>query len=98
MERKTHPNKTVLFIVGAAVLLGGIVIAVVLGSTMQNQLLVYGIVGAVVVSDTIAFLVVRQAMNKSLACPTCNTPLKRDLKAIDANEYPCEACDTVWVA
>jgi len=97
MQRKTHPSKNILYLIGAAVLLGGIVVAVVLASTLQNALLAYSIAGAIVVGDTIAFLMIRQSMYNSLVCPTCDKPLERDRSALASKEYPCESCDTVWV-
>jgi len=97
MERKPHPSKQAVLIIGGAVLLGGIVIAVFLAATVQNKMLAYVIAGAIVVSDTVAFLFISQAMLKNLTCPTCNQPLERDPRAYGEKEYPCQTCDTVWV-
>ncbi|MGB0766693.1 MAG: hypothetical protein ACPGYV_03170 [Phycisphaeraceae bacterium] len=101
MQRKPHPNHHLpLVVIPIASVLGLVTMAVVLSLVLKDQpTLLYGILGAIAVAETVAVLVVLAQAKKSCQCPGCGATLMRDTDPLEpGNQYPCAACDTVWVS
>ena len=100
MQRKQHPNHHLpLLIIPAALFVGLMTMAIVLGMTLEDRMLLFIILGTMAVTETVAGIVVVSQMLKKCQCPGCKASLDRDTDPMTRGiEFPCETCDTIWVS
>lgn len=100
MQRRHHPSHHIpVLIVPTALFAGLLTMAVALGMTLEDRMLLFIIIGVMAVTESVAGIIVVLQMLKKCQCPGCNQILDRDPDPTTRGiEFPCTTCEAVWVS